>query len=216
MSLDYRYLVIQIDENENLSKVTEFTSLDNLIVVKISLHKNNCNKDNYKNKELCFKFDDKHYLIDWNMDNIDINDVQSNMLDINFLNLDDKLEQRVTATNQNSDTDKALGLENTANSDTDKALGLENTANSDTDKALGLENTANSDTDKALGLENTANSDTDKYYKALGLENTANSEEIKKAYHTLALQYHPDKGGDPVKFNEIQNAYNCLIKEDCS
>ena len=228
MSLDYRYLVIQIDENENLSKVTEFTSLDNLIVVKISLHKNNCNKDNYKNKELCFKFDDKHYLIDWNMDNIDINDVQSNMLDINFLNLDDKLEQRVTATNQNSDTDKyhkALGLENTADSDKDKynkAVGLENTADSDKDKynkAVGLENTANSDKDKynkAVGLENTANSDTDKYYKALGLENTANSEEIKKAYHTLALQYHPDKGGDPVKFNEIQNAYNCLIKEDCS
>ena len=160
MSLDYRYLVIQFDKNENLSKVTEFTSLDNLIVIKVSLHKNNCIKDNYKNKELCFKFDDKHYLIDWNMDNIDINEVQSNLLDINFLNSDDKLEQHVTATNQNSDTDK--------------------------------------------------------YYKALGLENTANSEEIKKAYHTLALQYHPDKGGDPVKFNEIQNAYNCLIKEDCS
>jgi DnaJ-domain-containing protein 1 len=191
MSLDYRYLVIQIDENGNLSKVTDFSSLDNLIVVKISLHKNNCKKDNYKNKELCFKFDDKHYLIDWKMDNIDINEVKSNMLDINFLNLDDKLEQLVTATNQNSDTDKYY-----------KALGLENTANSDTDKYY-----------KALGLEN---SDTDKYYKALGLENTANSEEIKKAYHTLALQYHPDKGGDPVKFNEIQNAYNCLIKEDCS
>jgi DnaJ-domain-containing protein 1 len=176
MSLDYRYLVIQFDKNENLSKVTEFTSLDNLIVIKVSLHKNNCIKDNYKNKELCFKFDDKHYLIDWNMDNIDINEVQSNLLDINFLNSDDKLEQHVTATNQNSDTDK-----------------------------LEQHVTATNQ-----------NSDTDKYYKALGLENTANSDEIKKAYHTLALQYHPDKGGDPVKFNEIQNAYNCLIKEDCS
>jgi len=54
------------------------------------------------------------------------------------------------------------------------------------------------------------------FYDVLGVDSEASGEEIKKAYHTLALQYHPDKGGDPVKFNEIQNAYNCLIKEDCS
>lgn len=27
---------------------------------------------------------------------------------------------------------------------------------------------------------------------------------------------HPNKGGDPVKFNEIQNAYDCLEKKQCS
>ena len=87
----YRYLVIKKDEDGSLSKVIDFTSgFDNLIVVKISLQ-NDC-KELYdsEKKKVCFKFDDKHYLIDWNMDmnNITIDEIQSNLLDINFLNID--------------------------------------------------------------------------------------------------------------------------------
>lgn len=85
---DYRYLVIQINQDGSFSKVTDFTSgLDNYTVVKIS-YQNDCNNDSEKEKQICFKFDDKHYLIDWNMDMniININDVQLKMLDINFLN----------------------------------------------------------------------------------------------------------------------------------
>jgi hypothetical protein len=172
MSSDYRYLVIQKNQDGSFSKVTDFTSLTNYTVVKISL-RNDCN-DSEKEKQICFKFDDKHYLIDWNMDmnSITIDDIQSNLLDINFLNSVKTQNTNEIATNEIATNE--------------------------------------------IATNEISNTNTDKYYKALGLENTATIEEVKKAYHILALQYHPDKGGEPVKFNEIQNAYNCLIKKDCS
>jgi curved DNA-binding protein len=52
------------------------------------------------------------------------------------------------------------------------------------------------------------------YYSVLGLTKTAKPEEIKKAYRTLAQQYHPDKNpGDSKaeeKFKEINEAYQVL------
>jgi curved DNA-binding protein len=48
------------------------------------------------------------------------------------------------------------------------------------------------------------------YYKTLGVSKTASQEEIKKAYRKLALQYHPDKGGDVAKFKEVNEAYQIL------
>ena len=55
------------------------------------------------------------------------------------------------------------------------------------------------------------------YYKILGLEKDANNKDIKKAYHKLAVKYHPDKNnGDPVaikKFKEIAHAYEVLSDE---
>ena len=48
-------------------------------------------------------------------------------------------------------------------------------------------------------------------YKVLGLEKgESDKEKIKKAYHRLALKFHPDKGGDPEKFKEISEAYKRL------
>jgi len=41
------------------------------------------------------------------------------------------------------------------------------------------------------------------YYKILGVEKNATPDEIKRAYRKLAHQYHPDKGGDPEKFKEV-------------
>jgi curved DNA-binding protein CbpA len=52
------------------------------------------------------------------------------------------------------------------------------------------------------------------YYTILGLQPSATLPEIKKAYHRLALQYHPDKNNnDPyaaVQFTEIKEAYEVL------
>lgn len=48
------------------------------------------------------------------------------------------------------------------------------------------------------------------YYSVLGVNKDATQDQIKKAYRKLASQHHPDKGGDTVKFQEIQTAYDTL------
>ena len=48
------------------------------------------------------------------------------------------------------------------------------------------------------------------YYQILGIDKSASADQIKKAYRKLASQHHPDKGGDTVKFQEIQEAYGVL------
>jgi curved DNA-binding protein len=48
------------------------------------------------------------------------------------------------------------------------------------------------------------------YYYPLGLKRGASDDEIKKAYRKLAMQHHPDRGGDQNKFKEISTAYDAL------
>lgn len=48
------------------------------------------------------------------------------------------------------------------------------------------------------------------YYKTLGVSKTATQEEIKKAYKKLAMEHHPDRGGDTARFSEINEAYETL------
>ena len=49
------------------------------------------------------------------------------------------------------------------------------------------------------------------YYETLGIAKGASKDEIKKAFHHLAKQYHPDKkGGDESKFKEVNEAYQVL------
>lgn len=48
------------------------------------------------------------------------------------------------------------------------------------------------------------------YYSTLGLNKTASADEIKKAYRSMAMKYHPDRGGDERKFKEIEEAYRTL------
>ncbi len=48
------------------------------------------------------------------------------------------------------------------------------------------------------------------YYATLGLKRGASDAEIKKAYRSMAMKHHPDRGGDQAKFKEISTAYDCL------
>lgn len=48
------------------------------------------------------------------------------------------------------------------------------------------------------------------YYEILGVRRDASLAEIKKAYRQKVRIFHPDKGGDPVAFQNVQRAYDAL------
>lgn len=50
------------------------------------------------------------------------------------------------------------------------------------------------------------------YYQILGLRNCVPLDQIKKAYRSLALHHHPDRGGDQEKMKEINEAYDFMVK----
>ncbi len=52
------------------------------------------------------------------------------------------------------------------------------------------------------------------YYATLGLKRGASDAEIKKAYRSLAMKHHPDRGGDEKKFKEISTAYDALTNPE--
>ena len=52
------------------------------------------------------------------------------------------------------------------------------------------------------------------YYSILGVNRSATPEDIKKAYRKLAMQHHPDRGGDQERFKQITQAYDILSSSD--
>ena len=54
---------------------------------------------------------------------------------------------------------------------------------------------------------------TENFYEILGVKENSTQDEIKKAYRKLAVEHHPDKGGDEEKFKTISQAYDVLGDE---
>lgn len=53
----------------------------------------------------------------------------------------------------------------------------------------------------------------DSAYAILGVSPDATDAEIKKAYRLIAMQCHPDKGGDKEEFQELHNAYEKIMEQ---
>lgn len=53
----------------------------------------------------------------------------------------------------------------------------------------------------------------DSAYAILGVSSQATDSEIKKAYRLIAMQCHPDKGGDKEDFQELTNAYEKIMEQ---
>ena len=48
------------------------------------------------------------------------------------------------------------------------------------------------------------------YYDLLGVSRQASDKDLKNAFKNKAREHHPDKGGDPEKFKQINEAYQNL------
>lgn len=50
------------------------------------------------------------------------------------------------------------------------------------------------------------------HYQTLGIPNISSMLDVRKAYRKLALRHHPDRGGEIRKMQEINAAYEYLLK----
>ncbi|KAL9828430.1 putative DnaJ domain, Chaperone J-domain superfamily [Arabidopsis thaliana] len=70
---------------------------------------------------------------------------------------------------------------------------------------------------RTLKMENDGRSNEKNLYEVLGVEATASPQEIRKAYHKLALRLHPDKNKDDEdakeKFQQLQKVISILVDD---
>ena len=50
-------------------------------------------------------------------------------------------------------------------------------------------------------------------FEVLGLPPTATPDEVKHRWRTLCSTLHPDRGGNPVEFDEVRRAYKAAHAE---
>lgn len=48
------------------------------------------------------------------------------------------------------------------------------------------------------------------YYSTMGADPSWSDEQIKEAHRRLSRQHHPDRGGDPAVFSDIQTAFRAV------
>ena len=53
------------------------------------------------------------------------------------------------------------------------------------------------------------------HYAALGLPCDFSAEELRRAYRSLSLRYHPDRGGSAEAFARVAEAHECLLDVRC-
>merc|ERR1719343_397288 len=51
------------------------------------------------------------------------------------------------------------------------------------------------------------------HYTALGVGVDASDTEVKRSYREMCLKCHPDKGGDTICFQQLQQAYETVLDE---
>jgi hypothetical protein len=130
--------------------------------------------------------------------------------------LDNTLSENPVSTGELNEKEKKITntIKSALVAENEKAVkiadAIRKAINSTQNKMTVYENTNTKDIAKTAD----AKKYTKDYYKIMGLQRNATPEEIKKAYHKLALIYHPDKGGDVTKFTELGEAYATLSDPD--
>ncbi len=51
-------------------------------------------------------------------------------------------------------------------------------------------------------------------YAVLGVAPSATDDEVRRAFRRFAQQHHPDRGGDPARFQEGVDAYRAILGGD--
>lgn len=78
-----------------------------------------------------------------------------------------------------------------------------------------LQETARVDVERMLGAfwaRFGSRGDQQRALRVLGLDNAANPEQIRRRYRKLAMQHHPDRGGELERFQELQAAMAILSR----
>ena len=66
---------------------------------------------------------------------------------------------------------------------------------------------------KSQGMELLTDLEESSIYSILGISSSASDAEVKRAYKSLAMQLHPDKGGDTELFQQLTDAYEKILEK---